>query len=321
MGRAKFFQATASLWQLVDQSDEELERTDLVAMNLIVAKGIPSLKDIDIEHYCRIVDEWTEQFRKELPDRERRFHASPQNWKNDIRFFRVGMLQGFLGSVIGIRYIEEQKNANAVYYTNPNDLFLNGIIDRKEGTCGNMAALHVAMSRRMGWPVSIACAQSHYLSRFDDGEVIHNIEATNTRPGTFDSEPDSEYIKRFNLTKKAIECGSDLRRLTAREMLGTFLVSRARHFQDIGDWENSDFNYSLSRALFPKYRKGFIAAMVRTMRRGEQLFDPDETGHPKSLFPLIFGPKHHSATYAADYAFWSQPVHSFTEQLSKVTSH
>ena len=103
MGRAKFFQATASLWQLVDQSDEELERTDLVAMNLIVAKGIPSLKDIDIEHYCRIVDEWTEQFRKELPDRERRFHASPQNWKNDIRFFRVGMLQGFLGSVIGIR--------------------------------------------------------------------------------------------------------------------------------------------------------------------------------------------------------------------------
>ena len=321
MERARSFEPTASLWQLLDLTDEELERTDLVAMNIIVAKGIPSLKELDIEHYCRIVDEWTEQFRNDLLGMERRFHATPQNWKNDIRFFRIGMLQGFLGHIIGIKYVEKHKDAKTIYYTKPSELFINGIVDCKEGTCGNMATLHVAMSRRMGWPVSIACAQSHYISRFDDGEVIYNIEATNTRAGTFDSEPDSEYIERFNLTKKAIACGSDLRRLTAREMLGTFLVSRARHFQDIGDWENSDLSYSLSRAVFPKYRKGYIAAMVHTMRRGEQLFEADEVGHPKSLFPLYFGPKHHSSAYAADYAFWSQPVHGFTEQSMKAPTH
>ncbi len=116
----------------------------------------------------------------------RAFQTTPWKWRNDIlRFFRVGMLAGFLGNVIGIDYIEEQKHAERISYTNPSDLFLNGIIDTKRGSCANLAALHVAISRRMGWPVSLASAGTHWISRFDDGQVYHNIETSKATKGSF----------------------------------------------------------------------------------------------------------------------------------------
>jgi len=250
---------------------------------LAVAKAIPSLAELDIEHYCRIVDGWTEQFARWLPDAERSFQQTPWKWKSDLRFFRVGMLAGFLGHEIGIRYSDEQKHAQAVRYTNPSDLFLNGLIDTKQGTCANMPTLHAAIARRMGWPVSLAAVKSHLISRYDDGEVYHNIEATSVHPGSFASDPDEVYIKRFQLPKKAITSGSDLRRLSAAEMVGIFVSLRARHFCDVDNWEQADLDYTLARVLAPTHRRTYIGAMPPMLETGRRLFEPIEVGHPNSL--------------------------------------
>lgn len=276
-----------TIWKLLALDDGELERFDLVAANLAVARGIPALAKLNIAHYVGVVDEWTQRFARQLPDMERMFRQTPARWKDDVRFFRIGMLQGFLGHEIGLRYIDEHKHATAVSYTDPSDLFIDGLIDKMQGTCGNMAALHVAMCRRMGWPVSLAVAKSHLLSRFDDGRAIHNIEATSTHPGAFCSEDDSFYIKKYALPARAIECGSDLRKLTMREMLGLFLALAGRHYIDTGQMEAADTVYSLSRTLFPHYRMGYIGAIVPTMNRGKRLFNPDELGHPNSLFEAL----------------------------------
>jgi hypothetical protein len=136
----------------------------------------------------------------------------------------------------------------------------------------------------MGWPVSLACARSHLLSRFDDGEVIHNIEATSTHPGAFASDPDECYIERFKLPKRAIECGSDLRKLTAREMIGVFLALRGRHYCDTSQTRLADLDFSLSRVLFPNHRRTYVAAMLPMIQHGADLFDANEVGHPNSLF-------------------------------------
>jgi hypothetical protein len=279
-----------TLWQLLALTDEELERADVVVLDLVIAKEIPSLADLDIARYVSIVDDWTDQFKQVLPGMEATFRKTPERWKNDIRFFRVGMLQGFLGHEIGIRYIEEQKNATEVWYTNPGDLFLNGLIDTKRGTCGNMAALHVAMARRMGWPVSLACAKSHFISRFDDGKVIHNIEATSTQSGSFASDADEDYIRKNNLPRKAITCGSDLRKLSAREMIGAFLSLRGRHYLDTDRLIEADQTFALARAIFPRYRRAYIAAVVPMITRGSALFESGELGHPDSFF-LDLAPK------------------------------
>src|SRR4051812_5943845 len=100
--------SSESLWELLALSDSELERADLLIVNLTVASGIPSYKGRPITYYAQTLDEWTAQFCEQLPQMERQFSATPWKWKSDIRFFRVGMLQGFLGHEIGIRYIEDQ---------------------------------------------------------------------------------------------------------------------------------------------------------------------------------------------------------------------
>lgn len=87
-----------TLWQLLALDDAALEATDLVEMNLSVAREIPSLKDLDVLRYCHIVDEWTQAFRNYLPGAEKQFRNSPWKWHNDIHFFRVGMLAGYLAT-------------------------------------------------------------------------------------------------------------------------------------------------------------------------------------------------------------------------------
>lgn len=284
MGKALHIPDSSTVWQLLALPDDQLERADLVVVNLAVARGIPSLAQLNVSHYCRIVDAWTQQVAAELPSWERMFEEAPERFKNDLRFFRVGQLAGFLGHVAGIRYIQEHRTAKTVRYTDPADLFLNGIIDTRRGTCGNMAALHVAVARRLGWPVSLACVAGHFISRYDDGAVVHNIEMSRVEDGTYASDPDEVYIEKFKLRKRAVECGSDLRALSMREMIGTFLSLRARHRIDVGLKMEADQDYALSRAIFPTYRHAYIGAMEPAIRRGATLFDKDELGHPDSLF-------------------------------------
>jgi hypothetical protein len=176
--------------QLLACSDDELARVDPVAMNLLVAKSIPSLADLDIPRYQELADRWAADVYRRLPGAEKVFRQTPWEWKNDVNFFRLGVLCGYLDREAGIAYNEDQRDGGPVFYTDPSDLFLNGVMDRRRGTCGNMAALHVAIGRRLGWPVSLACAKSHFICRYDDGQTTHNIEATRTGEGGFKSDPD-----------------------------------------------------------------------------------------------------------------------------------
>lgn len=140
----------------------------------------------------------------------------------------------------------------------------------------------------MGWPVSLACVKSHFISRFDNGQVIHNIEMTSDhQPGMFASDSDEWYMQKLGIPKKAVECGSDLRCLTAREMMGAFLCQRGRHYSDTGDMLRADVSFSLSRALFPFHRRAYIGAAIPMLVRGERLFNSNELGHPDSFFEML----------------------------------
>lgn len=272
-----------SIRDLLGASDEELAALDPLVMNLIVAKSIPGLEGLNVNEYVSVVDSWANDIRARLPQEELVFHQAPGKWKRDVRFFRLGQVAGYLDSVVGIRYIDEQKRAKEVRYTNPSDLFVNGIIDRKLGTCANMPVLHVAVGWRLGWPVSLACVNSHYVCRFDDGTVAYNIEATDTGRGGFAAGTDQEYRDRFGIPLRAKKVGSDLTPLTPRQLLGVFIGLRARHFDDIDNLEAAERDYLLARYLFPENRKLYLQATKLYVFRGAQLFEPTEHGHPISL--------------------------------------
>ena len=221
-----------------------------------------------------------------MPAAEVNFHKSPRKWRNDINFFRLGMLATYLTRECGIRYDEkysqEQKQGKVSRYTEPGALLLHGLIDTKRGTCANMPVLHVAIGRRLGWPVSLAAVGPHYVCRYDDGKVHYNIEATYTGPG-FVSDSDEEYMKNDHLPRRAKTSGSDFRSLTAREMLGVFISARARYYRDTNRFGKADCDYALARVLYPNHRYAYVESIRAFLWRGNQLFERAETGHPADL--------------------------------------
>jgi hypothetical protein len=156
-------------------------------------------------------------------------------------------------------------------------------MDTRRGTCANMAALHVAIGSRLGWPVSLACVRSHYICRYDDGMVTHNIEATQAGFGGFKSDPDDYLIEKYELTPKAISSGSDLRAVTSRELMGIFVGFRGRHMRDTGRLDEAELDYLLARYLFPSSRSLYIEAIAAAVQGSDRLFDARETGSPQSL--------------------------------------
>jgi hypothetical protein len=267
---------------------EELARIDVVVMNLLVAKSIPGLAKLDIPYYQRLADNWAAEVARRLPAAEKKFRQSPGEWKNDINFFRLGILCGYLDRELGIADNEHQRHEGPVWYTNPSDLFLNGVMDTRRGTCGNMATLHVAIGRRLRWPVSLACAGSHFICRYDDGRVTHNIEATQAGYGGFKSDPDEYLIEKHGLPPIAISSGSDLRALGPRELLGTFIGARGRHLCDTGQKRQAEGDFLLARWLFPVSRNLYKSAMATAVPRGATLFEPREVGSPYTLGQWLY---------------------------------
>lgn len=140
----------------------------------------------------------------------------------------------------------------------------------------------------MGWPVSLACERSHYLTRYDDGKQAFNVEAAlpaNERGG-FCWTDDELQIKLRNVSDKAISSGSDIKALTPRERLGAFIAMRARHFRDMasqyGDrqWlQLAERDCLLACYLFPAYRLANVElTFLRALLSGDR-FDAAEAGH------------------------------------------
>jgi len=279
-----------SVSQLIGLSEEELAKVDIVEMSTAAARGIAGLETLDYAHYRKIVDDWAARFAAWLPTVEPSFHAAPEKWKNDIAFFRLGALAQWLDEEVGIAYIDEQKHAREVWYTNPGDLLLFGLIDTRRGTCASMPVLHVAIGRRLGWPVHLAAVRHHFVCRYDDGRAVYNIETTDTGRGGFAAGTDEEYVRKFRLPPVAVACGSDLKSLTARETLGVLVARRGRHLADCKKFDLADQSFSLARWLYPKGRGSYKFALEAMIYHGGQLFRPDEKSHPGRLM-AFFAPQ------------------------------
>jgi hypothetical protein len=269
--------------QLVSLPKEDIGNIDPVVMDLAVARGIPALADLDIGRYVRLADEWADDLRGRIPAMDAHFRRSPDRWKSDIDFFHLGLVCWYADVVLGVAYREDQRNATSVVYTDPTDLFLNGVMDTRRGTCGNLAMLHVVLGRRIGLPVSLACAGSHFLCRFDDGIKTINIEATETGRGGFASESDEYYMKEYHIPQRGVDCGSDLCAVAPRELLGLLVGLRARHLENANRMTQAEADYLLARYLFPRNRQLYTNQSRISVLCGMKLFESGERGHPAEL--------------------------------------
>jgi hypothetical protein len=272
-----------TLGTLLGLASDALDSVDPLVMNLVVAKKIPCFADLNVGRYVRLADRWAGDIRERLPGAEARFWQSPADWKNDVRFFRLGIVCWYADEVLGITYPDELADAEERLYVDPMNVFLNGLMDRRCGSCASMPVLHVALGWRLGWPVSLACAGNHLFCRYDDGEVTHNIEATTFARGGFRSHPDDYYRRQYRIPEVAVSCGSDLRAVTPREMLGLFIAVRAMHFASVRQMGEAESGLLLARHLFPRNRLLYGSQMEASVQCGLQLFDRGEVGHPANV--------------------------------------
>src|SRR4051812_42225418 len=93
--------------QLLALPDEELAQVDPLVLNLLVARSIRALAELDIPRYQRQADQWAEEVAQRLPAAEEVFRQTPWEWKKDVHFFRLGVLCGYLEYEAGIAYNED----------------------------------------------------------------------------------------------------------------------------------------------------------------------------------------------------------------------
>jgi hypothetical protein len=275
----------SSYLDLLGKTDEELAQTDPLVMNLLVAHSIPALENLDICYFQAQRDDLVAAVVAELPTARQVFERNPDYWKGDLNFIYLAVLCTTVERA-GIAYREDHRDITAVRYSNPSDLFLNGVLDSKRGTCGNMAALLVAVAWKLGWPLKLACVRAHYLARYDDGKVTYNVEATQIGAGfrsAFKSDPDEELMRAHRLTPRAVECGSDLHALTPRETLGVFVGLRGRHMRDIGNESEAQKDFLLARYLFPNSRHLYFLGTWASIQQSVHLFEEGEPGTPQNL--------------------------------------
>jgi tetratricopeptide (TPR) repeat protein len=99
--------------------------------------------------------------------------------------------------------------------TDPYDLFLHSVMDRRQGYCLSLSILYLAIGERLGLPLYGVVVPEHFFIRYDDGQVRFNIETT----AKGNSAADDYYIRKFNVPKNSTIYMTNLNK---RQTLGCF---------------------------------------------------------------------------------------------------
>lgn len=112
--------------------------------------------------------------------------------------------------------------------TDPYDLFLHSVMDRRQGYCLSLSVLYLAIGERLGLPLYGVVVPGHFFVRYDDGKTRFNIEATH-QGGI---APDSYYIEQFNVPKTSTIYMTNLNK---RQTLGCFFNNLGNVYKDINN--------------------------------------------------------------------------------------
>jgi hypothetical protein len=155
--------------------------------------------------------------------------------------WKLAMMCSVLGQDLRVRYDPElsqekaQRASDSAFYADPSKVFLTGLLGKdRVGTCASLPVLHVALGRRLGYPLHLVIAKGHLFVRWDDGKGTRvNMEPSNA--GGYTSHPDDYYRK----WPVPINPGEEshqgyLSNLTPPQVLSVFLSTRAACLQSAG---------------------------------------------------------------------------------------
>ncbi len=253
--------AYPSVDELMALPDAKLGAVDPAVVNLVVARGIPQFHGLDIAKYLKTLDAWAEEIRFDTERHRYRYLADPSQFQNSEIEYKVTWLASDVNAVFKIDYDLEGFDAS-----NPSDLFLNGLIDRRRGTCVSMPMLYLALGWRLGYPIRAVWVPTHIFARWDDGTARVNIEAT----GYGGELPDEHYAEEFLVSVECRERGVELVSLSPRKTLALLLLARADYWANVGDVENQTADALRANLLFPELPLAILTLEDAWNRRASQ---------------------------------------------------
>jgi tetratricopeptide (TPR) repeat protein len=149
------------------------------------------------------------------------------NRRNLTANFRaIPVISNYLFDDLGFKSISEASD--------PNDLFLHTVLDKKRGYCLSLSILYLSLAERLGLPLYGVVVPGHFFVRYDDGKVRFNIETTSEGG----SAPDEHYIDRFKVPKGNND-SIYLKNLNKIQTLGCFFNNLGNSYDDVGNTESA----------------------------------------------------------------------------------
>ena len=166
---------------------------------------------------------------------------------------RIGALNSFIyrkgywNDWITFTYTEDEIPTEDI-----NNMFINGYLATKTGSCITMPMLYILIGEKLGWPIYPATAPRHYFARYitDEFTTINselNIETT-CGGGIY---PDEALIEDMSIPEKAIKNGVYMKTLTKKEYIASLVSMSANKFAEGGNFERARYLYELSLKYYP----------------------------------------------------------------------
>jgi len=198
---------------LYARSIEQVLRLSEDEVDLATAAMIISEQWSDIVHgrrYLSELDDMTLEIRSQLEKKEVR-----------ANYRAIPMINEYLFDELEFKAVAEASD--------PNDLFLHSVLDRKRGYCLSLSILYLSLGERLGLPLYGVVVPGHFFVKYDDGRVQFNIETT-SKGG---SAPDEHYMTKFNVPEE--DDSIYMKKLSKVQTLGCFLNNLGNSYCDIGD--------------------------------------------------------------------------------------
>ena len=220
----------ASLGRLAQMPESEIAKIDTARLNLFCAAGLPGTNGIDPDVCLHKLEKWTEYVdqntKRWWPD----YIRAPRNGEDSPGKFRMLSMLSLLQTQLGVHYNMPFTEGDYDGRDSRN-LLLHGLLTGCGGTCVTMPVLYVAIGRRLGYPLLLVKAKSHYFARWEEpGVERFNVEGS----GHGWAWHGDEYYRTWPspITDMDIRQGCFLRNLTRREELAHFLNERGHCLLD-----------------------------------------------------------------------------------------
>ena len=151
-----------------------------------------------------------------------------------MNYKAIPVINEYLFEELGFKSVAEA--------TDPDDLFLHSVMDRKSGYCLSLSVLYLSIGERLGLPLYGVVVPGHFFVRYDDGKMRFNIETT-SKGGMATNE---HYRTKFKVPSGYSD-SIYMENLDKRQTLGCFFNNLGNTYIDVNNLDSAQ--QALERAV------------------------------------------------------------------------